>query len=150
MVLWLLASACVVAVRAGLEATDSDLWLLAVVRCDCAAAGMHVRSGRDPSGAVGAVHRGSTNRGRGWGQPLLLCIVMAASELMGARVFVRQGPFAAWRRANAKVAEKEVELRSRFRFVNPHCCLSLSSSEADLTCRMDNHVDAENTHLSST
>ena len=51
----------------------------------------------------GAVHRGSTNRGRGWGQPLLLCIVMAASELMGARVFVRQGPFAAWRRADACV-----------------------------------------------
>ena len=49
----------------------------------------------------GAVHRGSTDRGRGWGQPLLLCVVMAASELMGARVFVRQGPFAAWRRADA-------------------------------------------------
>ena len=45
MVLWLLASACVVAVRAGMEAKDSDLWLLVVVRCDCAAAGMHVRSG---------------------------------------------------------------------------------------------------------
>ena len=43
---WLLASACVVAVRAGMEAKDSDLWLLAVVRCDCAAAGMHVRSVR--------------------------------------------------------------------------------------------------------
>ena len=49
----------------------------------------------------GAVHRGSTKRGRGWGQPLLLCVVMAASELMGARVFGRQGPFAAWRRADA-------------------------------------------------
>ena len=37
---------------------------------------------------VCVVASGSTNRGRGWGQPLLLCVVMAASELMGARVFV--------------------------------------------------------------
>ena len=48
---WLLASVLDVAVRAGMEAKDSDLWLLAVVRCDCAAAGMHVRSRGDPSGA---------------------------------------------------------------------------------------------------
>ena len=39
----------------------------------------------------------------GASQPRLLCIVMAASELVGARVFVRQGPFAAWRRADACV-----------------------------------------------
>ena len=57
---------CVVAVRARvcmyvcmyvcMEAKDSDLFVASgrsfVVRCDyCAAAGMHVRSGRDPSGA---------------------------------------------------------------------------------------------------
>ena len=48
---WLLASVLDVAVRAGMEAKDSGLWLLVVARCDCAAAGMHVRSGRDPSGA---------------------------------------------------------------------------------------------------
>ena len=40
----------------------------------------------------------------GWGQPRLLCVVMAASELMGARVFVWEdcvGVCAAWRRADA-------------------------------------------------
>ena len=113
VVLWLLASACVVAVRAGMEAKDSDLWLLAV-RC-----AVRLCCGRDAcqvgAGSVGRVTMlcvrqwvggwcGSSwvNQPRaGWGQPRLLCVVMAASELMGARVCGRQGPFAAWRRADA-------------------------------------------------
>ena len=89
VVLWLLASACFVAVRVGMEAKDSDLWLLAVVRCDCAAAGMNVRSGRDPSGACQccvcgngwcvcppgtSVCRGQwVNRGQGGGQVVVIC-----------------------------------------------------------------------------
>ena len=70
-----------VAVRAGMEAKDSDLWLLAVVRCDCAAAGMHVRSrgirrARDsavcPPGT--SVCRGQwVNRGQGGGQVVVVC-----------------------------------------------------------------------------
>ena len=53
VVLWLLASACVVAVRAGMEAKDSDLWLLAV-RC-----AVRLCCGRDAcqvgAGSVGRV-----------------------------------------------------------------------------------------------
>ena len=85
---WLLVSVLDVAVRAGMR-KDSDLWLLAVVRCDCAAAGMNVRSGRDPSGACQccvcgngwcvcppgtSVCRGQwVNRGQGGGQVVVFC-----------------------------------------------------------------------------